>query len=130
MIARAIILDINRILLIHRFKKGREYYALPGGHIKTGELKEDTVIREVKEETNLDIEIDQLLWTLTDSNNSKHYFFLVKKFSGDLQLGGPERIRNSEENKYILEWHELKNMPNLPIVPEDLKQKLIERFVE
>jgi DNA polymerase len=48
----------NKILLIKRKTivfKG--YWALPGGKVEVGETIEETVVREVKEETNLNVEI-------------------------------------------------------------------------
>jgi len=104
MISRALILDNDKILLIHRFKYGREYFVLPGGHIEEGESEEEALIREIKEETNLDARIDKKLWTLKNPlDNSENHFFLVTKFSGNLQLGGPELERNCEEDKHIFE---------------------------
>ncbi len=48
----------GRILLIKRntvpFK---DYWALPGGRAESGETVEQTIIREVKEETGLDVEV-------------------------------------------------------------------------
>jgi 8-oxo-dGTP diphosphatase len=48
----------NKILLIKRDTvpfKG--YWALPGGRVELGENVEQTIIREVKEETGLDVEV-------------------------------------------------------------------------
>ena len=48
----------NKILLVKRKTvpfKG--YWALPGGRMDSGETIEQTVIREVKEETGLDVEV-------------------------------------------------------------------------
>jgi 8-oxo-dGTP diphosphatase len=57
--ATAIILySQDKVLLIKRDTlpfKG--YWALPGGRMDTGEVIEQTCIREVKEETGLDVEI-------------------------------------------------------------------------
>lgn len=48
----------NKILLVKRgtivFK---DYWALPGGRVDAGETVEQAVVREVKEETGLDVEI-------------------------------------------------------------------------
>ncbi|MBU1854620.1 MAG: NUDIX hydrolase [Nanoarchaeota archaeon] len=49
----------KRLLLIHRIDKN--HWELPGGKIKTGETKEETAIRETKEEIGCDIEIIEYL---------------------------------------------------------------------
>lgn len=45
----------DKILLQNRIKKDWKGYTLPGGHIEPGESFVDAVIREMKEETGLDI---------------------------------------------------------------------------
>ena len=48
----------NKILLIKRGTRVfRGHWALPGGRAEPGETVEETVVREVKEETGLDVEI-------------------------------------------------------------------------
>lgn len=44
------------ILLIKHLNGG--YWSFPKGHVEVGETEEETAIREVKEETNIDIIID------------------------------------------------------------------------
>jgi ADP-ribose pyrophosphatase YjhB (NUDIX family) len=129
MISRAVIIDRNKILLIHRFNQGKEYFALPGGHSEENESKEETLIREMKEETNLSIIIDKKLWALKNpSDNSMHYFFLVRNFSGKMKLGGEEAEKNSSKNNYILEWHDLDELPKLNLLPGSAKKKIINYF--
>lgn len=47
--------DGNKILLQNRIKKDWQGYTLPGGHVEKDESFVDAVIREMKEETGLDI---------------------------------------------------------------------------
>lgn len=48
----------NKILLIkRRTVPFRGFWALPGGRVDPGETVEQTIVREVKEETGLDVEI-------------------------------------------------------------------------
>lgn len=53
--ARAIIIEGDKILVMYRNKEGSEYYTLVGGRAKDDETMEQTLVREVKEETGLDI---------------------------------------------------------------------------
>ena len=41
---------------------GRAYWVIPGGGIEGSESEEECVIREMKEETNLDVTIDRLVF--------------------------------------------------------------------
>ena len=50
-----LITDGDRILLQNRTKKDWQGYTLPGGHVEPRESFVDAVIREMKEETGLDI---------------------------------------------------------------------------
>src|ERR1700752_5055992 len=53
--ARAIIIQNNKILLMRHNKQGGDYYTLIGGPIKDGESPEQALVREVKEESGLDV---------------------------------------------------------------------------
>jgi len=129
--AGTIILQDNKILLIHRFWQGREYFVIPGGKVEDGESIEEAAIREAKEETNLDVVLGEKFFEFfNDFDKRQNIFFLVTKFEGKMQLGGPEAERNSEEDKYILGWHDLSEIKDLNIVPEELKEKIVGEFVK
>jgi 8-oxo-dGTP pyrophosphatase MutT (NUDIX family) len=50
----------GRILLIHE-AYGKHRWGLPGGRQEPGESVEETALREAKEETNLDVELGELI---------------------------------------------------------------------
>jgi ADP-ribose pyrophosphatase YjhB (NUDIX family) len=54
----------RRVLLIRRSDNG--LWALPGGAMDVGEYLADAAVREVREETGLDVEIVGILGTYTD----------------------------------------------------------------
>ena len=52
-IARGIIVNDEKILLCHNLTGG--HYFLPGGHVEVGETPEETLKREMVEETGLEV---------------------------------------------------------------------------
>lgn len=93
----AIIVCNGKILLEKRKSQpGRGKWSVPGGLVELGENIEQTVIREVKEETGLDVEkpalIDIVDNIIRDENGSIKYHFVivdyfVKLEGGELQVG-------------------------------------------
>ena len=75
--ACAAILKDDKILMVCHQTATRMYWTLPGGGTQGGESLEQTVLREVKEETGLDVEIIQLLFE-EDYEYGKSYCFNAK----------------------------------------------------
>ena len=48
-------------------------YALPGGFVDVGESVEDAVVREMREEISLDVEIEHLLGVYSDPTRDKRF---------------------------------------------------------
>lgn len=63
--------DQGRVLLIH--KVDNNLWALPGGGHEIGESITDTAVREVREETGLDVEVVRLTGTYTNPNHVMAY---------------------------------------------------------
>ena len=125
--AAVIILADSQVLLMHRYKHGREYYIVPGGGVEPGETLEQAALREIKEETGLEIELDRKLWVYMNQGHPETYF-LATRFAGRLGLGGPELIEQSAENIFQLEWIRLSEVARLPLKPEFIKEKLLDEF--
>ena len=105
--SRAIIINDGKVLLFfrRRIRDGREvtYYSLPGGHLEDGELFEDTVIREVKEEMNLDVRIIDYVGMNKDGN-CEEKFYHCEIGGGDIKFGGEELDRGCDSNYYEIRW--------------------------
>lgn len=93
-----IIIEENKVLLIKGIK---EHWGFPKGHMEIGETEIQTALREVKEETNLDVKINEdrrySVEYITDRGTNKQLvLFLAKKISGN------ERSQESEIK--AMEW--------------------------
>jgi len=57
-----VILNEGKVLLTKRkIKPFIGYWTIPGGHIDFGESSQDSLIREIKEETNIDVKVVKLI---------------------------------------------------------------------
>lgn len=100
----------NDVLVLDKVKKyGWEGLTFPGGHVEKVESITESVIREAKEETNLDIEnikyVGMISWYDMD-NNDRIIGFLYETddFSGELIK------ENVEGTLEFIDYEELKNM--------------------
>lgn len=95
--AAAIIVNEHGQILLQS-RADRDKWGLPGGCQELGERFEDTVIREVKEETNLDVTEDNLELIAVISGNSRRNeypngdvvinntaLYCVRNYSGELK---------------------------------------------
>ena len=93
-----IIIENNEVLLIQQ-KKGN--WGFPKGRVEKNETECETAIREVKEETNLDVKIEDINKKYIDTYFAKKnefkevVFFLAKRIGGEIKPQEKE-IKNVE----------------------------------
>ena len=127
----AIIIESEKILLMHRIKPDSDYFVLPGGSVEENEDNISALIREIREETSLEIEVDKLLWQVNNEFDERtQYIYLASKYSGNLELGSPEKDRQSEDNKYVLEWRDIKDLKTVKFFPSEIKTNILETFLD
>ncbi len=127
----AMILDGNKILLGHRSKTRKDTggiyepdtWSLPGGKQEYSETVYETIIREVKEETNLDIVNPKVFSVSDDFQTDRHFVtieMITNEFSGELKIMEPEK-----EDEW--RWFDLNELPNNIYSPS---KKFIEKYLE
>jgi 8-oxo-dGTP pyrophosphatase MutT (NUDIX family) len=116
--AVAIITDqlARRVLLVHRWRDGLEYYVLPGGKIEEWETPGEACIREAREETGLEITIGPQV-ACFNNRGRVEYYFPATNFSGILEVGFPKKSWQKFENIYKLEWIPIEQLKSLPLKP-------------
>jgi ADP-ribose pyrophosphatase YjhB (NUDIX family) len=85
--ATGILIEEDKILLLHQDVSKKRAWSLPGGTLEEGESLENCMIREMKEETGLDVEVKKLVYIcdwLVDDVHVLHITFLVNKIGGIL----------------------------------------------
>ena len=78
-------------------KQHDEYWHFPKGHVEEGETEEETAIREIKEETNIDVEIDNkfrkvITYSPKENTIKDVVFFIGKATSDDLIIDQKELL--------------------------------------
>ena len=94
---KGIIFINNKIVLL---KNERDEWELPGGKLESDEIAEDCVIREIKEELNIDCEIDYLIDVWMYNILNKVNVFIVTYLCKNLEFN-IDKIRISNEHKEV-----------------------------
>lgn len=124
-----IVLHDDKILLMHRRNQGKEYYTFPGGGIELHETPEETVIRELMEETSIAVVPTRLLYEVLWDSGTPQSFFLCSYQSGTPSLGEymeKETMRVGPDQYYNPLWIETACLANLLLYPLEIRDRLIE----
>ena len=103
----AVVVCSGKILLEKRKNEpGRGKWSIPGGIVELGESLEQAVIREVKEETGLDVEepehIDVVDNVTKDENGEIKYHFVIVDYLVKLRGGTPKASSDADELRWVL----------------------------
>ena len=94
-----IIYKEENILLIKR--KNPPYgWALPGGFVDEGETVEQAAVREAKEETDLDVELEELLYVYSDPQRDPRQHTLSVVFTAQAD-GEPKAADDATDLGYF-----------------------------
>lgn len=97
----------NKVLVQNRVDANYSGITFPGGHVEKGESFNDSVIREVFEETGLTIKCPQLCgikdWHNEDGSRYMVLFYKTDKFEGEL-------LSSDEGDVYWVTFDELKRI--------------------
>lgn len=117
----ALILDGENILLCQRGKPPfQHYWSLPGGLVELGERVVDALIREVKEETGLDVATDQVAEVFEritpDAQGRIEYHYVMVDYLCRVTGG---RLQSGDDAQQV-QWFARHQLPQLLLTPGTL----------
>lgn len=97
-----IIIDDNKIVLVKRLNDPyKNHWALPGGFVEYGEKVESAAIREAKEETGLDIELDKLVGVYSDANRDPRGHTVTVAYTAHIVGGKLQSDSDAKDAKFV-----------------------------
>lgn len=120
----AIVIKDNKVLII---KQKSGFYGFPKGHMENDETEDVTAIREVKEETNIEIEINKKIrytisYPLGNNKIKKVVYFIGYPKNNEIKIQEKELI--SAEWVQIDEVEEILTFDNLKKLWRKAKQQI------
>ena len=129
--AGAIIVHNNKLLVMQDERS--PYYYLPGGRVSLHETAEDAVLREIREELEIDAEIIRPLWFnqsffVEDVNKERYHeiclYFLMDISKTKLLEKGEKFTLAEGKQKHFFEWLPFEKLKSEYIYPLFIKDKI------
>lgn len=114
-----VIKEENNETMFLIIKQHDEYWHFPKGHVEEGETEEETAIREIKEETNIDVELDNkfrkvITYSPKEDVIKDVVFFIGKAISNDLIIDPKELLDakwvNAKETEKYFKYEDNKEV--------------------
>ncbi|MBQ8135500.1 MAG: NUDIX domain-containing protein [Clostridia bacterium] len=129
----AVMIHDSKILAMR--DSGISHYYLPGGRVRINETAENALLRELKEELDIDITAEMIrpLWLaqgffrLDNSGEQYHelaLYFLVDISKTDLSARGESFILNEGEKSHRFDWLKFEELETKYFYPLFLKKEI------
>jgi ADP-ribose pyrophosphatase len=126
---RAIIVDKDdRVLMVRQHHEGRDLWMVPGGGIEEGENSREAVVREVREETGLEVKAGKLIWHVEQVCEKKGQrfvdFFLCSHTGGEPVLGRDPEFDDDHQVLREVTFLSRAELSGLEVYPPYMKDEL------
>ena len=133
---RGVVRKEDKILILRRHPKSRNdphKWELPGGKVDPGEFFDVALVREFKEETNLDVKIESLFELVQDefiSRRTNQPISTVQLMMNLEIMDGEVQISDEHDDFKWVNSGELKNLYNEDMLTPTLRKTLEKRNFE
>jgi ADP-ribose pyrophosphatase YjhB (NUDIX family) len=127
---RAIIQRGDKLLVMRRDKFGHRYYTLVGGAMKGGETPEQTLARELQEETSM--KLTKLTPVFKEEAGDPYgtQYIYACECEGDEPVLAPDsdeaKINELGQNLYTPQWISVEEFKTMPFRSERLQKAILE----
>lgn len=107
-----LLIQDGKILLVNQKVSPNRMWSLPGGRLEQGETLEEGVVREIFEETGLNVKVVKLLYICDKTDVTPpllHITFMLEKVWGEIKLPSNELDENTIYDVKMVEIDELTN---------------------
>ena len=102
----------GKILMVKRdIEPMMGHWSFPSGYVDRGEIVEEAAVREVREETNVEVELDRLLGVYSSRGASVVLVAYAARVTGGVAEAGDET--------QAVEWFPSDDLPPLPFPNDD-----------
>jgi ADP-ribose pyrophosphatase YjhB (NUDIX family) len=127
-LGRIVIIEEGHVLLAHEI--GKENTHLPGGHVEYNEGIKNAIRRELKEEINGEVDIEDFIGVIEHSFSHKNhpYYELNFIFSGSLKNSHYPNNPKSLESILEFYWKPVEKLKEAVLLPEALQTIILDYF--
>lgn len=127
-------LIINNTKLLIMTDEQSPYYYLPGGRVLMNELSEDAIVREIREELNVQVKVNRMLWFNENFFHEEHYdenfheicfYYLLDIADNNLINQEKEFVITESEKIFTFFWKEMNEIKNLDLRPSFVKNDIL-----
>lgn len=128
--ARAIIIEDGKMLVMHRNKYGSEYFTLVGGRINDHETPEQGLVREVREETGMQVTAASLVYFEEHPAPYNQQYIYLCEVAPHAPVAIQEDSEEGVMNRYDLnthrpQWVTLESFAHLPFRTPQLHEAIM-----
>jgi ADP-ribose pyrophosphatase YjhB (NUDIX family) len=123
-----LIIKNRKVLMVREF--GQDFYSLPGGGLEKGETKEQSLLREIKEELNVDV-ADHRIYRKYNlpgrlEKTMMEFIIYTGKVKGKIQCTKHIQEIKWIDSRFALKDLKVGNVTSMKLFPELKKKNLID----